>query len=337
MTLGRLAYILYFHPVGKVKTCIREGGPLEQWKTEQGRKKMERAAHDLGLRIANCGLRGGDPPLREASEGLIRKAQFVNGTSGGNEKPLELHMVVGKRFWYMAAFAVASLLKVLDRGLVVHFYSDGSLTKEQAEALKRLPVQARIYSAEETQDRVEKGLPKERFPNLRERFENYPNIQKLISPHVGSQGAKIVLDADVLFFKRPNELLAWQEDPKGVLCAVDCMESYGYPREFLEKLAGGKLAREVNVGITGLVSEKIDWEILERWSVKVHGAYGKSYYLEQALIAMLGVKSGYTQLEKYKYITYPNEGQMRERAGTMQHFVDLSKKGYFRQQWKEFV
>ena len=337
MTLGRLAYILYFHPVGKVKTCIREGGPIEQWKTEQGRKKMERAAHDLGLRIANCGLRGGDPPLREASEGLIRKAEFVNGTSGGNEKPLELHMVVGKRFWYMAALAVVSLLKQLDRGLVVHFYSDGSLAKEQEEALGRLPIGAVFHGPEEILKRVEKGLPKERFPNLRERFENYPNIQKLISPHVGSQGAKIVLDADVLFFGRPDELTEWQENPKGILCATDIEENYGYPRESLERLTGGRLAREVNVGITGLVSEKIDWESLERWCAELHTVHGTNYYLEQALIAMMSVKNGCLQLEKNKYITYPSEPQMKERAGTMQHFVDLSKKGYFRKLWREFI
>jgi hypothetical protein len=246
-------------------------------------------------------------------------------------------MVVGKKFWYMAAFAVVSLLKQLDRGLVVHFYSDGSLAKEQEEALGRLPIRVVFHGAEEIRKRVERELPKKRFPNLRERFENYPNIQKLISPHVGSYGPKIVLDADVLFFKRPDELLAWQENPEGVLCATDSVESYGYPREVLEKLAGVKLAKEVNVGITGLVSEKVDWEKLERWCAELHASYGTNYYLEQALIAMLGAKNGCKQLGKNKYITFPSDEQMRERAGIMQHFVDLSKKGYFRKLWREFV
>ena len=321
MTAGRFVYLLWHRPIGAVKRSIREGGPVEQWITERGRRMMEQAACQLGA----------------GNEFGIRNSKIENKAKSTGLKPLELHMVVGKRFWYMAAFALASLLKVLDRGLVVHFNSDGSLTKEQAEALARLPIQAKFHSAEEIRARVEKGLPKERFPNLRERFENYPNIQKMISPHISSRGPKIVLDADVLFFKRPDELLAWQEEPKGVLCAVDCMESYGYPREALEKLAGGKLAREVNVGITGLVSEKIDWETLERWCAELHASHGTNYYLEQALIAMLAVKSGCLQLEKYRYITYPSEEKMRERAGTMQHFVDLSKKGYFRELWKEFV
>ena len=321
MTPGRFVYLVWHRPIGAVKRSIREGGPVEQWITERGRRMMEQAAWQLGA----------------GNEFGIRNSEFENKAKRSGLKPLELHMVVGKKFWYMAAFAVASLLKVLDRELVVYFYSDGSLTKEQAEALKRLPIQARIYSAEEIQDRVEKGLPRERFPNLRERFENYPNIQKLISPHVGSQGAKIVLDADVLFFGRPNELTEWQQNPKEVLCATDMEENYGYPREFLERLTGGKLPRRVNVGITGLVSEKIDWDLLEKWCGELHAKQGTSYYLEQALIAMLSVKAGYNQLEKDKYITYPSEVQMQERVGTMQHYVDLSKKGYFRKLWRDFI
>jgi predicted peroxiredoxin len=313
MTLGRFVYLVWHWPIGAVKRSIREGGPVEQWITEKGRKDMEKAAVSLGLSLSGI---------------ESKKSQL---------KPLELHMVVGKRFWYMAAFAVASLLKVLDRELVVYFYSDGSLMKEQAEALKRLPIKARIYSAEEIQDRVEKGLPRERFPNLRERFENYPNIQKLISPHVRRQGAKIVLDADVLFYRRPDELMEWQENPNGVLCAADIEENYGYPREFLERLTDGKLAREVNVGITGLVSEKIDWDLLEKWCTELHAKQGLSYYLEQALIAMLSVKFGCTQLKKDKYITYPKAVQIQERVGTMHHYVDLSKKEYFRELWRDFI
>ena len=266
-----------------------------------------------------------------------RNSKIENKAKISGLKPLELHMVVGKRFWYMAAFAVVSLLKQMDRGLIVEFYSDGSLKKNQAEALARLPIQAKFHSAEEIRARVETGLPMESFPNLRERFEIYPNIQKLISPHVASNGPKIVLDADVLFFKRPDELLAWQEDPKGVLCATDIVESYGYPREVLEKLTGGELARAVNVGITGLVSEKIEWEVLEKWCSELHAKQGTSYYLEQALIAMLSVRAGYNQLEIDKYITYPSELQMRDRMGTMHHYVDLSKKGYFRHLWRDFI
>jgi len=50
MTLGKLAYYLYFRPIGAVKRSIREGGPVEQWITERGRQSMELAAWQLGAK-----------------------------------------------------------------------------------------------------------------------------------------------------------------------------------------------------------------------------------------------------------------------------------------------
>jgi hypothetical protein len=47
MTLGRFVYLVWHRPIGAVKRSIREGGPIEQWKTERGRKEMEAAAFAL--------------------------------------------------------------------------------------------------------------------------------------------------------------------------------------------------------------------------------------------------------------------------------------------------
>lgn len=308
MRAGRIVYRLWFRPLSLVKTCIREGGPIEQWITERGRKEMEKAAVSLSL----SGIES-------------QKSQL---------KPLELHMVVGKRFWYMAAFALVTLRRHLDREVVVHFYSDGTLTREQAKALGRLPITAFFVKDQEIRDRVETGLPQKKFPHLRERLENYPNIRKLISPHIGCCGPKIVLDADVLFYRKPEELGEWQERPEEILCATDVEESYGYPRADLDRLAGGRLPDRVNVGITGLVSENIKWDQLEQWCAELHQKYGTHYYLEQALIAMMCVKAGYRQLDAGRYITGPSRAQALSDAGVMQHYVDLSKKWYFRSNWR---
>jgi hypothetical protein len=267
----------------------------------------------------------------------IRNSEFENKYSSKQEKPLELHMVVGKRFWYMAAFALVSLKKHLSSPVQVHFYSDGTLTAEHGKALRQLPVEAVFHGIEEIMAKVEKWLPREKYPTLRERFDNYPNIRKLISPHVGSRGSKIVLDADVLFFDRPDELCNWGEKPEGVLCATDIEESYGYKRGLLEKMAGGQLPERVNVGVTGLISEKIDWDQLEKWFAELHAKEGTSYYLEQALIAMMCVENGCNQLAARRYITYPNKADTGARAGVMQHYVDLSKKQYFRVLWRDFA
>jgi hypothetical protein len=64
---------------------------------------------------------------------------------------------------------------------------------------------------------------------------------------------------------------------------------------------------------------------------------GKSYYLEQALVAMLCATRPFTQLDLTRYITGPKDEQVLARQGVMQHYVDLSKKEYFRNVWEHFT
>jgi hypothetical protein len=255
--------------------------------------------------------------------------------SGG--RPLEIHMLVGRGFWFMAAFAVASLQKHLRQPIHAWFYDDGSLKEAQAQALSRMADRAEIVTAAEQEAAVQRWLPEERFPHIRRRLLDYPNLKKLTSPHLGGKGAKVVVDADVLFFDRPAEIEQWLENPATILCATDCAESYGYPRSLLEDVAGARLPQAINVGITGLVSEEIDWGLLESWCHKLITKHGMSYYLEQALVAMLCASRAFTQLPADSYITGPSPRRVAEGSGVMQHYVEHTKKSYLEKAWRSFA
>jgi hypothetical protein len=246
-------------------------------------------------------------------------------------------MLVGTRFWFMAGYALVSLQRQIDRLLHIHLYDDGSLQVKQREKLETLARQVTFHDRAGIDARIAKHLPEESFPFIRERLRNYPNLKKLTDPHVGSTGPKLVMDADVLFFGRPKELLQWCDDPHDILCATDVMESYGYPRPLMEKLTGARIPAAINVGITGLRSESLDWEELEDWCRQLMTREGKSYYLEQALVAMLCATRPFTQLDLTRYITGPKDEQVLARQGVMQHYVDLSKKEYFRNVWEHFT
>jgi hypothetical protein len=253
------------------------------------------------------------------------------------EKPLEVHMLVGTRFWFMAAFALVSLQRQIDRAVHVHLYDDGSLEVKQREKLETLAWAATFHDRPGIDARIDRFLPEEKFPFVRERLRNYPNLKKLTDPHVGSTGPKLVMDADVLFFGRPVELLQWCGDPHDILCATDVTESYGYSRLLMEKLTGARIPAAINVGITGLRSESLNWEALEEWCRQLMTQEGKSYYLEQALVAMLCATRSFTQLGLGRYLTGPSDAQVLAGQGVMQHYVDLSKKNYFRHAWKAFA
>jgi hypothetical protein len=304
---GQILYHAWHRPFNRLRDCLREGGPLEQRRTEHGRHEMEAAAHILPVL----------PP--------------------GTGRTVELHLLTGRRFWYQTAFCLWSFAHQSGRPLAPVIYDDGTLTEEFRTALARLFPATRFVTKAETIVRLDEYLPAGRFPVLRERWLNYPNIRKLTDPHVGRSGWKLVLDSDLLFFRSPSLLLDWTDRPDRPLHAVDCETSYGYPGPLLNQLAGAPVADLVNVGLTGLDGGVLDWEKLESWCRTLLERAGASYYLEQALIAMLVAGRDCTVAPAAEYITLPRPPEAIACRATMHHYVAHSKRWYFQQNWRRVL
>jgi hypothetical protein len=305
---GRLAYLLWYAPAGIVRRSIDAGGPLEQWRDHQAHAAMTAAAAQLSPQ---------DLPL----------------TTGWPE----IHFLTGARFWDQTALCLYSLQRHAGQALSAVFHDDGSATDTIVDRLGRLFPHARWRRPAEIVATLDQHLPIARFPVLRERWAAYPNIRKLTDVHVGSRGWKLVLDSDMLFFRRPDFLLAWLAAPTRPLHMVDVEESYGYSPALMRSLAGAPIPPLVNVGITGLASESLDWERLERWCRELIAAEGASYYLEQALIAMLVAGQPCAVAPAADYIVLPNEAECRNPRAVLHHYVADSKRWYYRETWRHAV
>lgn len=303
--LGRLAYQLYHRPIGLATESLRAGGPLEQWRTERGRRAMEAAAHTL-------------PPLPAARPG---------------ESPVELHLMTGRRFWYQTAFCLWTFGRQARRPLAPVILDDGSLSSEWRAALARIAPGARFVGVEETVARLDASLPAARFPSLRERWRNFPLLRKLTDVHVGQRGWKLFIDSDLLFFHEPKLLLDWLDRPTRPLRATDVQNAYGYPLELLAEIAGQPVPELVNTGLCGLRSEEIDWERMETWCRTLIERGGTQYYQEQALVALLLTGRDCAVAPIDDYVTLPQPPEVHECRAVMHHYVAGSKKWYFRQNW----
>jgi len=250
------------------------------------------------------------------------------------ESPLEVHLLTGHRFWYQTAFCLWTLSSNANRRVSPSIWDDGSLLAKEREALLRLFPGARFVSRRETLAHLDRHLPASRFPVLRERWQHYPNIRKLIDIHAGSTGWKLVLDSDLLFFRRPSFLIDWLDQPRKPLHAVDCETSYGYSMGLLAELAGTAPAECLNVGLCGLQSEKIDWDRLESWCHTLIDRSGTHYYLEQALVALLLAGKDCAIAPAEDYVTLPRPPEALTCHAVMHHYVADSKKWYFRHNWK---
>jgi hypothetical protein len=255
--------------------------------------------------------------------------------------PLSVWFLTGKRFWYQTAYCAWTLATRSGRQVELNLIDDGTLEERHEEDLRRLFPQGKTIKAETVQAKIESLLPASRFPILRQRWLDYVNIRTLTDIHLGATGVKLVLDSDMLFFRRPDALLDWWDanqrpsaSPLSPCLMNDCVESYGYSRPLMERLAGAPLPPLLNVGVCGLKSEDLDWDEIEFWCRALLEAEGTSYYLEQALVAMLAARTDPTVMPRTDYITFPTRQQVSNGEGTLQHYVADSKPWYFGEAWK---
>ena len=295
---------LYRRPKDELQRLFR-WGPMAYLRCDAWAAQMEQAASLL-------------PPLPAA----------------GGGRALEVWFLTGQRFWYQTAFCAWSLAHHSQRELVLNLVDDGTLTPQQEQQLRFFFPAGITRWKQQVALELDEALPNDRFPVLRQRWADYINIRKLIDIHLGSSGIKLVLDSDMLFFRKPDALLAWWDQPTQPCLMTDCKESYGYSRALMEELAGAPIPPMLNVGICGLASEIIDWQELETWCQTLINREGTSYFLEQALVAMIAARSVPTVMPKSNYITFPTRAQALAGDGVLQHYVADSKPWYFGEAWK---
>jgi len=303
--LGRTLYRLYHVPTGLLRDSIEAGGPWQARRTARGCVEMEAAARRLA------------PPRVPAAA-----------------PPIAVHVLTGRRFWHQTAFCLHTLSTCAGRPVHPVIFDDGSLSPGDAGCLARLFPATRVVSLAESESKLDRFLPRDRFPALRDWWGHNPNIRKFVDPHIGSRGWKLVIDSDMLFFREPAFLTGWHDSPRSPLHAVDIKSSYGYSRHLLEQLAGSPLADFVNVGLCGLDSGALDWPRIELWCRTLIEHGGRSYYLEQALVAMLVAGRACSVAPAADYVTLPRPPEALECRAVMHHYVAGSKRWYFQHNWR---
>jgi hypothetical protein len=305
LKLGVLFYRFYYAPQAFVRKIARQGA-INMVVDSQAQLQMEKSAYRL-------------QPLN------VRQIDVT---------ALDIYFLTGKNFWYQTCFCAYSMSQHTDAVLRPVIYDDGSLEKKYQNEIVRIFPNAKIILKQEIEESIDKYLPNNKFPYLRERRLNYPNMRKITDIHIGSHGWKLVLDSDMLFFQTPDILIEWLKFPKQPCHMVDVETSYGYSEDLMTSLAQSEIAERVNVGICGVRSEDIDWEKLEYWCKTMIEQQGTHYFQEQALVAMLVAGKSCTIAPASEYIVMPGKDEVIEPTAILHHYVADSKPWYFRYGWK---
>ncbi len=304
---GKVLLYGFYRPRDRIRDSLRNGGPIAERITARNRREMTAAAERL-------------PPLPRWPD----------------RPPVNLHLLTGRRFWDQTIFCLHSFVRAAEVTVQAELYDDGTLESLHVEILQRLGPEVRIHRHADLRVQLDRHLPADRFPALRERWEHYPNIRRLIDVHLGGAGWKLVLDSDLLFFRRPELLLRWLAAPERPLFSIDCVESYGYSRPLMERLVGAPIPPLVNVGLCGLRSDALDWREIEAWTAELIARERTHYYLEQALVAMLAARLAPVLAPAEDYLTKPSRAEALAPRAVMHHYVDTSRRWLYRHGWRRF-
>lgn len=275
--------------------------------------------------------------LAQAQRQMEQAATTLPSLAPQPGEPLEVYYLSGRKFWYQTVFCFYSLALQTDLNLQLVVVDDGSLSRRYQDLIRRVCPTVRFVLAAEIQTRLDAVLPGERYPTLRSRREEYPNLRKLTDIHAGTTGWKLVLDSDMLFFHPPVALLNWLQHRKIPCHMVDVETSYGYSPDLMQQLAGVPVPERINVGITGLQSEALDWDELEHWCrIQIEQA-GSHYYQEQALIAMLMARQECSVMPATDYMVMPSEAEVISPQAQLHHYVADSKPWYFHYGWRHII
>lgn len=297
---------LYRYPKSNLKTIQRFGGHLSYGKMLIEKQKMIKAS---------------------------QKISSILSHDGG----IAIYFLTGRKYIYQTLFCAFSLTKVSNEKFQFILVDDGSFDEKLVNQFKKQMPNVKIVLRDEIDKNLNKILPEEHFPFLRDKRTVYPHIRKLTDIHtIKNNEYKLVLDSDMLFWNEPIEIIEWLKKPQGCLYMLDSKESYGYERSLMQSLCKTKIPELINVGAIGIKSSIINWNDVEFWGNKLEEKKGSSYFLEQALSAMIIAKEEKNILKREEYIVNPKDEQLNTSKVKLHHYVDLSKKYYFEKAWKKY-
>jgi hypothetical protein len=298
---------IYRYPKSNWKKIQRFGGIVNYKRMISGQKLMEKASNDL-------------PEITSYPDGL------------------PIYFLTGKKFIYQTLFCAYSLIKNSKETFQFILVDDGSFDDTDVAYLELKMPSVKLVLKDEIEKQLERVLPAKDFPFLHLKRKVYPHIKKLTDIHTLTDNRyKLVLDSDMLFWQEPLAITNWLKNQNSPIYMLDCEESYGYSNSLMQQLCGNKIPSLMNVGAIGFSSDLINWEDLEIWASTLEEKEGKSYYLEQALTAMLIAGQPSTILENTDYIVNPTRRKIENPTGILHHYVDLSKEGYFKTAWKKVL
>jgi hypothetical protein len=225
--------------------------------------------------------------------------------------PIEVHMLLHHQRVFEGMWALYSFAHFSGVPCQMFVHSDGSLTSEDAACLQRVLPGLRVISRGDSDERVQTVLRKRRLVNCLRFRDSLVFALKLFDPFFyGDRSSFVLLDSDVLFFRRPDELLDEREECR---YSPDNGFRYCLSPDVLHALLGRECIDAFNPGVVRADRGVLDLERVEQYLERSEFWSTGSrphYYAELTLWAMQLTLAGARQLPDTYAITPTLDGML---------------------------
>lgn len=237
--------------------------------------------------------------------------------------PVSLHMVLGRDTLLMGMLAMRSLEFHTGQSWQPFIHEDGSLQDADVAEFQSLFPDARIIRRAEADAVMKEALAG--YPASREnRMKHNWFLKFFDTRHYAPHDRYIVIDSDIVFFKRPDFVLRWIAEKRDDFWFMeDTNEKYASPREDLEAALGFPLWHKVNSGLDLMYRPGVSLELAERFLATCAESARYFQFLEQSLFAVTGSawKRGGVLPPEYEI----SWGNFKSRDAVMRHYVATFK------------
>ena len=200
----------------------------------------------------------------------------------------EVHLVTGEEYWKLGLWMAASFFHATGRSWPIVIHDDGTCGKDTIAGMRRVIPFARFISRVEADTEIESRLRD--FNHIRTLRASYSLLMKLTDTQLLSSASKrLILDCDMLFFRKPSEVLNWAEEPSPPnLFLTDVTDASAVPPEQIQHQLGITLLANMNSGLCALRDGFLDLERIEEALEKTELLRAKRRWtVEQTLFAIL--------------------------------------------------
>ena len=219
------------------------------------------------------------------------------------EASFSLHMLTCHADLDMSLWCLRTFTQFSELSPAITIHDDGSLTMRDKRLLQRVLRRCRVIDRADADQKLDRALAAYPYCQKMRRLPGFYCALKLFDPwFYGNHDVVVLLDSDILFFRRPDELLECVARSKACFNS-DYQSSYAVAAEELKLVLGIEAPARFNAGLLTLARRDYDLKLIENYFANFSSIQTDPNRHEQTAYAVLSSRCGAQRLSPHYQIS----------------------------------